>query len=195
MNKLMREFYERDAVTLANELLGKVLVHKSGAGITSGIIVETEAYVGPEDRAAHTWNNRKTSRTKIVFGAGGYAYVYMIYGKYYCFNVTANVVGVPECVLVRALEPLEGIEIMQARRKTQRLLSLCSGPGRLCSAMGITGELYGEDLCGGRLYILENEYPNMKAVASTRIGIDYAEEYREYLWRFSISGNKYVSRA
>ena len=195
MSKLLDKPYLQDALTLAPELLGKILVHESEEGITSGIIVETEAYLGPGDRAAHTWNNRRTRRTDVVFGAGGYAYVYMVYGKYYCFNVTANVKGKPECVLVRALEPLDGTSIMMARRNTRRMLSLCSGPGRMCSAMGITRELYGEDLCGGRLYILENVYPKMKAVASTRIGIDYAGDSREYLWRFFIDGNKYVSQA
>ena len=193
MKKLTREFYMRDAVTLARELLGKVLVHESGEGTTSGIIVETEAYAGPEDKASHTWNNRRTGRTEVVFGEGGFAYVYLVYGMHHCFNVTANIAGKPECVLVRALEPLDGQDLMKARRKTQRVLNLCSGPEKLCAAMGITRELYGEDLCGEKLYILDNTYPDLKITASPRIGIDYAEECRDYLWRFCVDGNKYVS--
>ena len=191
MKKFTREFYLRDAVSLAHALLGKILVH----GMTSGIIVETEAYVGPEDKAAHTYSNKRTSRTEIVFGEGGYAYVYLVYGMYHCFNVTANVSGKPECVLVRALEPLDGLDLMKSRRNTNSLKNLCSGPGKLCAALRITRELYGEDLCGDRLYIMDNDYPDMKITASSRIGIDYAEEYKDYLWRFCITDNEYVSRA
>ena len=191
--KLPREFYLRDAVNLAQDLLGKILVHDSDTGRTSGIIVETEAYRGPEDKAAHTWNNRRTRRTEIVFGEGGFAYVYLVYGMYHCFNVTANVAGKPECVLVRALEPREGVELMKARRRTNSLVNLCSGPGKLCGAMNITRELYGADLCGDELYILDNEYPELTITASPRIGIDYAQEYRDFMWRFYIEGNKFVS--
>ena len=191
MKKFTREFYLRDAVSLAHDLLGKILVH----GMTSGIIVETEAYAGPEDKAAHTYSNKRTSRTEIVFHEGGYAYIYLVYGMYHCFNVTANIAGKPECVLVRALEPLDGLDIMKSRRHTHIVKNLCSGPGKLCAALGITRELYGEDLCGDKLYILDNDYADMKITASPRIGIDYAEECRDYLWRFCIAGNEYVSRA
>lgn len=194
MKKLTREFYLIDAVSLARELLGKILVHDSGEGIASGIIVETEAYRGPDDKAAHTYNNRRTSRTEIVFEEGGFAYVYLVYGMYHCFNVTANISGKPECVLVRALEPLDGIELMKARRKTNKLTNLCSGPGKLCGALGITRKLYGEDLCGDKLYILENNYPDMKIISSPRIGIDYAEEYKNICWRYFVDGNIFVSR-
>ena len=194
MKKLTHDFYRADAVTLAKSLLGKMLVHESEDGMTSGIIAETEAYCGPEDRAAHTWNNRRTARTEIVFREGGFAYVYLVYGLHCCFNVTANVEGKPECVLVRALQPVEGVEIMKARRRTSEVVKLCDGPGKLCSAMGITRELYGADLCGEELYIAENEYPKLKIAAMTRIGIEYAGEWRNMLWRFYINGNEYVSR-
>lgn len=194
MKKLTREFFRMDALTLAKSLLGKVLVHESPEGRTSGVIVETEAYCGPEDRAAHTWNSRRTPRTEIVFHDGGFAYVYLVYGMHCCFNVTANLAGKPECVLVRALQPLDGIDLMKSRRKTTRLLNLCSGPGKLCSAMGITLELYGADLCGDELYILDEGFSDVKVAASTRIGIDYAGEYRNMLWRFYVDGNEYVSR-
>ena len=194
MNKLSRNFYQKDALTLAPALLGKILVHESEDVITSGVIVETEAYCGPKDKAAHTFNNRRTARTAIVFGPGGFAYVYLVYGMHCCFNVTANIAGRPECVLVRALEPLEGIDAMKIRRKTDRVINLCSGPGKLCAALGITRELYGEDLCGEKLYILSGRESAFNVKASPRIGIDYSEEYRDVLWRFYVEGSRYVSR-
>lgn len=196
MKKLTRDFFHTDALKLAQNLLGKTLVHDSGEdNITSGIIVETEAYSGPNDRAAHTWKNKRTSRTEIVFHDGGFAYVYLVYGMHHCFNVTANIAGKPECVLVRALQPVEGVELMKSRRKTSSLVNLCNGPGKLCAAMGITLELYGADLCGDELYILDEGFSSdIKIMASTRIGIDYAGEYRKMLWRFFVDGNEYVSR-
>ena len=192
--KLTREFFLNDGLTLARALLGKVLVHDSDEGLTSGIIVETEAYLGPEDKAAHTCNNRRTSRTEVIFGEGGHAYVYLVYGLHCCFNVTANIAGKPECVLIRALEPLEGVSLMMKRRRTDRVRSLCDGPGKLCGALGITRELYGADLCGDELYILDGESRNIEVEAAPRIGIDYAEEYRDVCWRFCVAGNRYVSR-
>ena len=192
--KLEREFFERECLIVAKELLGKVLVHEADEGITSGRIVESEAYLGPEDKAAHTWKGRRTSRTKVIFGRGGYAYVYLVYGMHCCFNVTVNIAGKPECVLVRALEPLEGIRLMSERRRTAKFTQLCSGPGKLCCAMGITRELYGEDLCGDRLYIMDDGRKNFEIEATTRIGIDYAEEYRTKLWRFCVSGSEYLSK-
>ncbi|MBQ7155737.1 MAG: DNA-3-methyladenine glycosylase [Synergistaceae bacterium] len=194
MMKLERNFYVTDGLTLAKSLLGKVLVRESEEGIASGIIVETEAYIGPEDKAAHTWKNRRTSRTEVIFGEGGYAYIYLVYGMHYCFNVTANIVGKPECVLVRALEPLDGIELMKTRRRTNRVVNLTNGPGKLCCALNITRELYGEDLCGERLYIVEYGRSDFEVEASPRIGIDYAEEYRAKLWRFCIKDSVYVSK-
>ncbi len=195
MRTLTHSFYQTDAITLARCLLGKILVHESQDGITSGIIVETEAYSGPEDKAAHTFNNKRTPRTEIIFHDGGRAYIYLVYGMHYCLNITANTSEKPECVLLRALQPLSGIDIMQSRRRTSRLVNLCNGPGKLCSAMGITRELYGADLCGDELYILDSECSDVKIAASTRIGIDYAGEYyRNMLWRFYVDGSAYVSR-
>lgn len=188
MQKLTRDFYTRDVNLIARELIGKILVHES----TSGIIVETEAYKGPEDKASHTYNNKRTSRTEIQFREGGYAYIYMIYGMYYCFNVTANTPDKPEAILIRALEPLDGIDLMKSRRKTNKLTNLCSGPGKLCQALNITRENYGEDLCGDKLYILDAGY-NMEVATSPRINIDYAEECKDYLWRYFVKGSKFVS--
>ena len=194
MKKLTHEFFQIDAVTLAKSLLGKVLVHDTQEGMTSGIIVETEAYIGPEDKAAHTYNNRRTQRTEIVYHSGGCAYVYLVYGLHSCLNVTANITGKPECVLLRALEPVDGIDLMKFRRKTSRIEALCSGPGKLCSAMGITRTQNGLDLTGEELYIAEGNYRDIEIVSSPRIGIDYAGEWRDKLLRFYIDGNEYVSR-
>lgn len=184
MKKLEREFYIRDVNIIARDLIGKLLVHESNQGLTSGYIIETEAYKGPEDKAAHTYNNRRTKRTEIQFHEGGYAYVYMIYGMYYCFNITVNIASRPEAVLIRALEPHEGIEIMKRRRRTESLRNLCNGPGKLCCAMGITKEHYGIDLCGDELYLLDDERPVPEIKTSPRINIDYAEEYVPLEWRY-----------
>ncbi len=189
MKKLERKFYIRDVNLVARDLIGKILVHESNEGITSGIIIETEAYKGPEDKAAHTYNNRRTERTEIQFHEGGYVYVYMIYGMHYCFNITVNTPDKPEAVLIRALEPHEGIELMKARRKTESLRNLCNGPGKLCCAMGITKMHYGIDLCGDKLYLLDDERPAPVIMTSPRINIDYAEEYASMKWRYVASND------
>ena len=189
MKKLEREFYIRDVNIIARDLIGKLLVHKSPEGITSGFIIEAEAYKGPEDKASHTYNNRRTERTEIQFHEGGYAYVYMIYGMYYCFNITVNIASKPEAVLIRALEPNEGIELMKERRKTHSLRNLCNGPGKLCCAMGITKEHYGIDLCGDELYLIDCERPAPVIMTSPRINIDYAEEYVNVQWRYYAASN------
>ena len=184
MKKLDRDFYLRDACLVAHDLIGKVLVHNSHDGLTSGIITETEAYKGPEDKAAHSYKNKRTSRTEIMFHEGGLSYVYMIYGMYYCFNVTANFEGKPEAVLIRSLEPLEGIEIMIKRRRTKKRVNLCSGPGKLCESMGINKRHYGADLCCDELYILDDGRNDLDIMTSERINIDYAEECRNFKWRY-----------
>lgn len=181
--RLERSFYLRDACTVARELIGKVLVHSSHDGTTSGIITETEAYKGPEDKAAHSYGGRRTSRTEVMFHEGGLAYVYMIYGVHHCLNVTANVPGKPEAVLLRSIEPLDGVELMASRRGTMNRDNLCSGPGKLCASMGITHELYGADFCGDTLYILD-EGIKFQVGTSKRVNIDYADEYRDVLWRY-----------
>lgn len=188
MMKLDRQFYARDACIVAHDLIGKILVHDSHEGRTSGIISETEAYKGPEDKAAHSYNGRRTQRTEIMYHEGGLAYVYLIYGMHCCFNVTASVSGKPEAVLIRALEPLEGIPMMMKRRKINSTANLCNGPGKLCQSMGITREFYGADLCGNELYIADGGY-DFRVTASERINIDYAEEYRFMLWRYCKASN------
>ena len=192
MTKLDRPFYARDACTVARELIGKLLVHDSQEGITSGIIVETEAYRGPEDKAAHSYAGKRTARTEIMYHEGGLAYVYLIYGMHCCFNVTASLPGKPEAVLIRALEPLEGLGIMTRMRGISDTLRLTNGPGKLCQAMGITREHYGADLCGNEIYIADGGY-DFRVAVSERVNIDYAEEYRFVMWRYFAEGNRFVS--
>lgn len=147
LDRLPRTFYARSALEVAPDLLGKLLVHITTEGLTSGYITETEAYMGPEDKAAHTYGGRKTKRTQAMFGPPGHAYIYLIYGMYHCFNVVTATEGQPQAVLIRALKPKDGIDLMLARRqfktnhqhiKTKRLHQLTNGPGKLCQALAIT---------------------------------------------------------
>lgn len=193
--KLSREFYNRDVLTVAEEILGKTLVHKTKEGVAKGKIVEVEAYNGLCDKAAHSYQNLRTERTKIQYGQGGYAYVYLIYGMHICMNIVTNSKDLPEVLLLRALEPVEGIDLMKKRRKTDNLKNLCSGPGKLSQAMGITRENYGEDLCGDSFYLEDAPVLAPEEIRRTkRINIDYAEEAADFLWRFSVKGNPFVSR-
>lgn len=195
INMLQREFYLRGANLVAPDLLGKILVHSSEEGTTSGIIVEVEAYVGPDDKGAHSYMNKRTPRTEIQFGPGGFAYIYSIYGMYCCFNVVTNQENNPEVVLVRALEPYKGIELMQERRNTSSIIELCNGPGKLCTAMGISKSNYGEDLCGNNLYIDNGlQITKSEIIISPRVNIDYAEECKDYYWRYYIKSNRFVSK-
>lgn len=192
---LPRGFYLRDANLIARELLGKCLVHVTAEGTAAGIIVETEAYVGTWDKGAHSYPMKRTPRTKVQFGPGGFAYVYGIYGMHFCFNVVTNGPEVPEVVLVRALEPVEGIPLMESRRGTTERNALCSGPGKLCQALGITKDQYGLDLTGGELFITPGrEIPEEAVYVSPRINIEYAEECAALPWRYYVNGNSCVSR-
>ena len=193
MKKLDRSFYARNACDVAHDLIGKILVHDSEIGRTSGIIVEAEAYRGPEDKAAHSYAGKRTPRTEIMYHEAGLAYVYLIYGMYYCFNVTASIPSKHEAVLIRALEPSDGIPIMIQRRGISDARNLCNGPGKLCQAMGIIKRHNGIDLCGDELYITEGKN-DFRVMTSERVNIDYAEEYRNVLWRYFAEGNKFVSK-
>ena len=190
--KCQREFYLRNGLEVAKDLIGKKLVHNSPEGLTSGIIVETEAYMGAIDAAAHSYKGL-TERTKIQYGVGGYAYVYLIYGMYACFNVVANIEEIPECVLIRALQPIDGIELMKIRRKKNNLRDLCSGPGKLTQAMGITKNHYGKDLCDDEIFIEEKIF-NPPITATKRINVDYAGDAANYLWRFILTDNEFISK-
>ena len=195
--KLPRSFYTRaNVLTVARELLGKVLVVPTADGTrVSGTIVETEAYRGPEDRASHAFGGRRTRRTETMYGIGGTAYVYFVYGMYYQFNVVTNAHDTPHAVLVRALEPLEGIELMRERRHGQPARNLTSGPGKLCIAMGIDRTLDGEDLLEDQVWIEEGQpVRRLHILSGPRIGIDYAGDWISKPWRFWIRGNPFVSR-
>jgi DNA-3-methyladenine glycosylase len=195
--KLPREFYTRSNVlTVARELLGKLLVVPTGDGTrVSGIIVETEAYRGPQDRASHAYGGRRTKRTETMYGIGGTAYVYFVYGMYNQFNVVTNVPDIPHAVLVRALEPVEGIEIMRDRRHIHSDHQLTNGPGKLCIALGIDRTLDRADLTGDKVWLEQGRpVPRSKIASGPRIGIDYAEEWIDKPWRFWIKDNPFVSR-
>jgi DNA-3-methyladenine glycosylase len=195
--KVAREFYTRASVlTVARELLGKLLVVPGSDGTrVAGMIVETEAYRGPEDRASHAYGGRRTRRTETMYGLGGTAYVYFVYGMYNQFNVVTNVNETPHAVLVRALEPVEGVEKMRARRQGQPDKNLTNGPGKLCIAMGIDRTLDAADLLGDKVWLEERMKLTPRQIASgPRIGIDYAEEWLEKPWRFWIRENPFVSR-
>jgi DNA-3-methyladenine glycosylase len=195
--RLERGFYLQSAVPLARALLGKMLVHVTGGVTTGGIIVETEAYAGREDAACHSYKRRGPSgkhRTDVMFGPGGHAYVYLIYGMYNCFNVVANVENEPEAVLIRAVEPVEGISAMKERRKTQDAGKLCNGPGKLSTALGITREHNGMDLCGEGLFITEAQSIPPNCISATpRINVDYAGEAALLPYRFVIQDSKFLS--
>ena len=197
MNKLPRDFYLRpDVLTVSKQLLGKLLVVAGpNQERVSGKIVEVEAYRGPEDRASHAYGGRRTKRTETMYNAGGVAYVYFVYGMYYQFNVVSGVVDVPHAILVRALEPVEGIEIMRARRQSHPDHNLTNGPGKLCIAMGIDKQLDGADLLGDRVWLEDYKTVSPRLIArGPRIGIDYAEEWIQKPWRFWIRDNRFVSR-
>jgi len=185
---LPRAFYNRPAVEVARALLGKVLVH----GSTSGVIVETEAYLGLTDRAAHSWRGI-TPRTRVMFGPPGHAYVYLIYGMYECLNVVAEPEGSPGCVLIRAIEPLEGIARMRRRRSGARgIENLANGPGKLTLALGITRRDNGADFTKGPLTIHKPaSAETLRIGVSPRIGIRHCADWP---LRFFIEGNRFVSR-
>ncbi len=183
---LSQEFFQKYAVSLAQDLLGCVLVHETMEGTTSGIIVETEAY-SQEDAASHSYRG-ETERTKAMFGPAGHAYIYFTYGMHYCFNIVSGEVGHGQGVLLRALGPVAGIEIMQRRRN--RETDLCNGPAKLVQAMGITKADYGKPLFDSNLYVINRtEVPNISA--GPRIGITQAVDVP---WRFWVTDNTYVSK-
>jgi DNA-3-methyladenine glycosylase len=177
---ILREFFERPADVLAPDLLGTVLLH----GETAGMLVETEAYLGLSDLAAHA-SRGLTKRTQVMFGAAGYAYVYLIYGMHECLNVVAGETGVPHCVLVRAMEPLAGIETMAERRHWNGpLAGLGNGPGKLTRAMGISRSHYGADLCAGPLQLRRwKQRPSFAIEVTPRIGIRHNSDWpMRFVW-------------
>ncbi|HVY75288.1 MAG TPA: DNA-3-methyladenine glycosylase [Puia sp.] len=197
MKKLGESFYHRaDVVRISRELLGKILVTRFDGLLTAGRIVETEAYRGVEDRASHAFGGRRTARTEVMFGSPGTAYVYLCYGLHHLFNVVTNKQGIPHAILVRALEPLEGIPVMLKRTgKKKADFTLTRGPGNLSRAMGLNKIHSGNDLHSDELFIADDgfRYAKEEIVVTTRIGVDYAGPDAELPYRFIVKGNPYVS--
>ncbi len=197
---LPRPFYVReDVIQISKDLLGKYLVTYIEEQLTSGMIVETEAYRASDDKACHAYNNRRTPRTEVMFAEGGRAYVYLIYGIHHLFNVVTGPQDNAQAVLIRAVQPVDNIELMLKRRGHQKLRpQLSAGPGVLSKALGIKTELSGESLlqAGGSIWIEDRKtiIPKEKIIAGPRIGISYAEECVSWPWRFRIKGSDWTSK-
>lgn len=196
MGRLSRDVLAVDTLAAARGLLGRRLVRMIDGQRLSGLIVETEAYIGEADAACHASRGR-TARTEVMYGPPGHAYVYFIYGMYWCLNVVTEREGCPAAVLIRGLEPLEGLEVMRRQRPGRSDLELTNGPGKLCRALGIDRRLNGADLIlGDELYLEEGEpLPERSVVASPRIGLKTGEWADTVPWRFHVAGNRYVSHA
>ena len=196
MKKLNRDFYlEPDIIKISRKLLGKVLCTNFQGQLTSGIIVETEAYAGINDKASHAYGNKKTNRTKIMYDSGGVAYIYLCYGMHHLFNIVTNKKNIPHAILIRAIEPLTGINSMLKRKNKQKKnFNLTSGPAKLTKALGITTNQNGISLLNNIIWI-ENKknIPDKQIIASPRVGIPYAEEHILNPWRFRIKDNPWTS--
>jgi DNA-3-methyladenine glycosylase len=206
MEILDRNFYTRDTLTVAQELLGKVLVHQTSEYTVAGRIVETEAYLGPVDKAAHSYGGKVTPRVEIMYNIGGFSYIFTIYGMYQCFNIVTEQQGIPQAVLIRALEPVEHLDFMAYRRfdkayselSSKQIKDLTNGPGKLCIAMGLGKEQNKIDMCVRNkiddIYVYDDSCKDFEIESSPRINIDYAEEYVDKPWRYTMKGNKYISK-
>lgn len=192
-----RAFYLQPTLRVARALLGQVLVHDSPDGPVSGRIVEVEAYRGPRDQAAHSRGGHRSARNEVMWGPPGHAYVYLIYGLHHCMNVVTQPAGVPEAILLRALEPLEGVPLMRARRglpDSAPPWRLCRGPGALCQAFGVTRAHNGSDLLRGPLRLVAGDaLPASRIARTPRIGIDYAGSDAARPWRLVVRGSQAVS--
>lgn len=198
-----KNFYSQGAVELAKEILGHYLVREINGIRIKTKIVETESYIGSTDKACHAYNYKKTERTKPFYEEGGISYVYFIYGLYHCFNIVANIKDEPEAVLIRAVEPLDNFDYLSNIRFKKKYCELTNaqrkkltnGPSKLCAALNITKEdNYKKLYIPGDLYIEYNEDRNFEIIETTRIGIDYAEEAKDFKWRFYIKENNYISK-
>lgn len=196
--KLSPDYYlNEDVVELAKDLLGKVLFTKIDGKISAGIIVETEAYFGIKDKASHAYGGRRTNRTEIMYSQGGLAYVYLCYGMHNLFNVVSSVKDDPHAVLIRAIEPLLGKELIEERRNMPiSKAAVSSGPGSAAKALGIDRSFNAKDLAGDEIWIEDHQicYQEDKIAATPRVGIAYAQEHALLPWRFFVKGNKYVSK-
>lgn len=194
MKPLDRKFYHKPTLDLAEALLGCLLVKETTEGITSGIIVETEAYMGPNDRAAHSFGGRRTKRTEVMYGEPGITYTYSMH-THCLFNVVSGEIGQPHAILIRAVEPFSGIELMSNRRpKAKNEIQYTNGPGKLTKALGITMDDYGLSLDNPPLWIAKGKDIETKNIATgPRIGIKNTGEAVHYPWRFWVRENKFVS--
>lgn len=191
---LPRSFYERPVLKVARDCVGALLIHRTAEGVSTGRIVEVEAYRGPEDLAAHSAGGRRTARTEAMWGPGGHAYMFLLYGMHWAFNVVAGREGEPHAVLVRAIEPLPPVALLEARRNMPASRpQISNGPGKVCAALGLDRRHYGVDLCDGDLQLVEG--PCGRIGRSPRINIDYAGAWVDKPWRFYERGNRYVSVA
>lgn len=199
MTKLSRDFYlNTDVVQAARDLLGKVLYTYVDDEVSAGVIVETEAYCGATDKACHAYPNKRTKRTETMFQIGGTAYVYLCYGIHHMFNVVTNVKDTADAVLVRGVEPLEGLELMKTRRKLKKPgTNLTAGPAVLAQALGITTSDDMTDLLDDKIWLEDhgNTYSSDEVIASPRVGIDYAGDDALLPWRFRVKHNKWCSKA
>ncbi|MBC8047459.1 MAG: DNA-3-methyladenine glycosylase [Fimbriimonadaceae bacterium] len=196
--KLNKEFYIRtDTVKIARELLGKKLVSNINGKLTSGIICETEAYCGPEDRGCHAYNGRFTDRTKIMYAEGGVTYVYICYGIHNLFNVITHGENNPHAILIRAIEPVDGIEFILERRKGNIFkTSLGAGPGLVSQCLGFTTKHTGISLTGEKIWIEDAELiPQKNIIESARVGMNFEGRYKLIPWRFRIKNSLFTSRA
>jgi DNA-3-methyladenine glycosylase len=196
--KLKEEYYlNEDVVSLAKDLLGKILYTKIDNEITAGIIVETEAYFGIKDKASHAYGGRRTNRTETMYGSGGIAYVYLCYGMHNLFNIVSSKEDDPHAVLIRGIEPLIGIDIIEQRRNMPHTKgAISAGPGSAAKALGIDKTFNAKNLTGDEIWIEDHaiRYQNEDIAATPRVGIAYAKEHALLPWRFFIKGNKYVSK-
>jgi DNA-3-methyladenine glycosylase len=194
---LPRAFYLQPTLRAARALLGRILVHETADGVAAGRIVEVEAYRGPGDRAAHSYGGHRSARNEVMYGPPGHAYVYFIYGMHYCLNVVTQPRGVPEAILIRALEPVEGEALMRRRRGLPADAPpwrLCRGPGALCRALGVDRARNGDDLRRGPLRVIDAPPVSPALVARTaRIGVAYAGAHATRPWRFLARGSRAVS--
>ena len=197
VQRLDRSFYNReDVARIAKELLGKILITRFDGVVTSGRIVETEAYNGAVDKASHAYGNRRTARTEVMYGSPGTAYVYLCYGIHHLFNVVTNREEIPHAILIRAIEPMEGINTMLLRTGKVNLdHTLTRGPGNVTRALGIFTYHTGRSLLGDELFIAEDEFRLEKnqVITTTRIGVDYAAEDSLLPYRFIVNSSPYVS--
>jgi len=189
---LAARFYARDTLVVARALVGQILVSDVGGRRTAGRIVETEAYLGPHDPACHAWGGRRTPRLEALYGPPGTAYIYFTYGMHWCLNAVTEARDYPAAVLIRALEPLEGLSLMRRRRGGLADRVLCAGPARLCQALGVTGRLDGTGLQRGGLRIVDNKARRDRILVTPRIGVSRAADWP---LRFCVAGSPWLSRA